>query len=150
MCPFNTGDCLIEVTAWTGLTVVVFLICYLNLHNNNELMIKKRAKIKYPPVRTEQFHIRKIHVPKNHRHRDNIAVWFYASLSLFLSPDGNYFCTVPLHLSFSRVYILVIIVSQEFHKTLFAYFIKTYLHVYIINGIDVTKTSRWNITKHQL
>ena len=23
MCPFNTGDCLIEVTAWTGLTVCI-------------------------------------------------------------------------------------------------------------------------------
>jgi len=26
MCHFNTGDCLIEVTAWTGLTVTALLV----------------------------------------------------------------------------------------------------------------------------
>ena len=30
MLPFNTGDCLIEVTAWAGLTVYIFFAFELN------------------------------------------------------------------------------------------------------------------------
>ena len=42
MCPFNTGDCLIEVTSWTGLTVYFFIK---ELVNVNCISLYLRARL---------------------------------------------------------------------------------------------------------